>query len=58
MNSERCTADVLGIWQFYLDKVTNREGISNDRPGDEYLCMKAMQLSSTDVSESNSKADE
>ena len=55
-NSQRCTADVLSIWQLYLDKVANRGGISSDSPGDEYLRMKAMQLSSTDVLESNSKA--
>ena len=57
MNSQRCTVDVLSKWQLYLDRVTNRGGISSDSPGDEYLRMKAMLLSSTDVLESNSKAD-
>ena len=57
MNSQSCTADVLSVWQLYLDKVKNQGRISDDTPGDEYSSMKAMQLSSIDIWESNSKDD-
>ena len=32
MNSQRGTADVLSIWQLYLEKIKNRGGISNETP--------------------------
>ena len=57
MNSQRGTADLLSIWQWYLEKVKNRGGISNETIGDEYSSMKAMLLSSIDILESNSKDD-